>query len=96
MSGATFIVQKGAGINQEFLAIRLLEQNSKIVTLNILLSWSKQVSLSQFREVHLHTVFPVDSLILILTPPTLSKWSPSLSKSIRCPLNDQVNTMSSE
>lgn len=83
MSDATFIVQKGAGINQEFLAIRLLEQNSKTVTLNILLSWSKQVSLSQF-------------LILILTPPTLSKWSPSLSKSIRCPLNDQVNTMSSE
>lgn len=33
---------------------------------------------------------------LMLTPPTLSKWSPSLSKSIRCPLNDQVNTMSSE
>lgn len=32
----------------------------------------------------------------MLTPPTLSKWSPSLSKSIRCPLNDQVNTMSSE
>lgn len=33
---------------------------------------------------------------LILTPPTLSKWSPSFSKSIRCPLNDQVNTMSRE
>lgn len=36
------------------------------------------------------------TLELILTPPTLSKWSPSFSKSIRCPLNDQVNTMSSE
>lgn len=32
----------------------------------------------------------------VLTPPTLSKWSPSLSKSIRCPLNDQANTMSRE
>lgn len=33
---------------------------------------------------------------LILTPPTLSKWSPSFSKSIRCPLKDQVKTMSRE
>lgn len=33
---------------------------------------------------------------LILTPPTFSKWSPSLSKSIRCPLKDQVNSMSRE
>lgn len=36
------------------------------------------------------------TLVLILTPPTLSKWSPSFSKSIRCPLNDQVNMISSE
>lgn len=63
---------------------------------NFLCLFKLHSCLSRCGAVQLLTAFPVDSTVLILTPPTLSKWSPSLSKSIGCPLNVHVNTMSSE